>query len=86
MNNASPVPMSSEMRNVMKSMCNYLDAHSNGEMNNKIDDIEQFVDNLMLKKQCEEKYQIIFQKLCEGFIPLSCPPRDMGRREETLAT
>ncbi|GFX14853.1 hypothetical protein TNCV_1485951 [Trichonephila clavipes] len=35
MSNASPVPTSSEMRNVMKSMSSYLDAHSNGEMNKK---------------------------------------------------
>ncbi|GFV93549.1 hypothetical protein TNCV_1988611 [Trichonephila clavipes] len=32
----------SEMRNIMKSMRSYLDAHSNGEMNKKVDDIEQF--------------------------------------------
>ncbi|GFT91218.1 uncharacterized protein TNCV_4044491 [Trichonephila clavipes] len=45
---AAPVSTSSEMRNIMKSMHSFLDAHSNGEMNNKMDDIEQFVDNLML--------------------------------------
>ncbi|GFU48356.1 hypothetical protein TNCV_3342481 [Trichonephila clavipes] len=44
MNNAAPVPTSSEMRNIMESMRNYLEAHSNGEMSNKMDDIEQFVD------------------------------------------
>ncbi|GFV37320.1 DDE-1 domain-containing protein [Trichonephila clavipes] len=49
MNNAAPITVSSEMRNVMKSIRSYLDAHSNGEMNNKRDNIEQFVDNLMLK-------------------------------------
>ncbi|GFX59395.1 hypothetical protein TNCV_2880641 [Trichonephila clavipes] len=43
-NNADLVPTSSEMSNVLKSMCSYLDAHSNGEMNNKMD-IEQSVDN-----------------------------------------
>ncbi|GFV35227.1 hypothetical protein TNCV_620231 [Trichonephila clavipes] len=42
MNIAAPVPTSSEMRNIMKSMRNYLDAHSNSEMNNKMNDIEQF--------------------------------------------
>ncbi|GFW33815.1 hypothetical protein TNCV_3589001 [Trichonephila clavipes] len=47
MNNAAPVPTSSEMRNVMKNMFSYLDAHSKNEMNNKMDDIEQFVDNLI---------------------------------------
>ncbi|GFW43091.1 uncharacterized protein TNCV_1474861 [Trichonephila clavipes] len=51
MNNATPVPTSFEIRNVMKSMRSYLDAHSKDEMNNKMDDIKQFVDNLMLKKQ-----------------------------------
>ncbi|GFU93514.1 hypothetical protein TNCV_947561 [Trichonephila clavipes] len=43
MNDAAPVPTSSEMRNVLKGMRSYLDAHSKGEMNNKMDDIEQFV-------------------------------------------
>ncbi|GFT62849.1 uncharacterized protein TNCV_1606751 [Trichonephila clavipes] len=38
MNNAAPVPTSSEMKHIMKTMRSYLDAHSNGEMN----DIEQF--------------------------------------------
>ncbi|GFW95522.1 hypothetical protein TNCV_1722231 [Trichonephila clavipes] len=33
--NAAPVPTSFEMRNIMKSMRNYLDAHSNGEMKKK---------------------------------------------------
>ncbi|GFT38554.1 hypothetical protein TNCV_2748291 [Trichonephila clavipes] len=46
-NYAALVPTLSEMRNVMKSMRSYLDAHSNGEMNNKMDDIEQFVDNFV---------------------------------------
>ncbi|GFX93692.1 SCAN domain-containing protein 3 [Trichonephila clavipes] len=40
MNNATLVPSSSEMRNTIKSVRNYLDAHSNGEMNTKTDDIE----------------------------------------------
>ncbi|GFU93352.1 hypothetical protein TNCV_1860821 [Trichonephila clavipes] len=63
MNNASPVPRSSKMRNVMKSIHSYLEAHSNSEMNNKMDDVQQFVDNLILKKQLKEKFHIIFQKL-----------------------
>ncbi|GFX60859.1 hypothetical protein TNCV_1311521 [Trichonephila clavipes] len=66
MNNAAPVLTSSEMRNVMKNMCLYLDAHSNGEMNNKMGDFEQPVENLTLKKQCIEKYQIILQKLIKS--------------------
>ncbi|GFW06114.1 hypothetical protein TNCV_4479061 [Trichonephila clavipes] len=37
MNEAAPVPTSSEMKNVMKSMRSYLDAHYNGEMNTKMD-------------------------------------------------
>ncbi|GFU96333.1 hypothetical protein TNCV_89101 [Trichonephila clavipes] len=41
-NNAAPVPITSEMRNVMKSMRSYLDAHSNGEVNSKMLDIAQF--------------------------------------------
>ncbi|GFT15053.1 hypothetical protein TNCV_4316341 [Trichonephila clavipes] len=36
MNNAAPVPTSSEMRNIMKRMRSYLDAHCNGEINSKI--------------------------------------------------
>ncbi|GFV42399.1 hypothetical protein TNCV_4311291 [Trichonephila clavipes] len=32
MTNATPVPTSSEKRYSMKSMGNYLDAHSNGEL------------------------------------------------------
>ncbi|GFV35518.1 hypothetical protein TNCV_3205491 [Trichonephila clavipes] len=46
----APAPTSSETRNIMKSMSSYLDAHSNGETNNKIEDIKQLVDNLILKK------------------------------------
>ncbi|GFW28923.1 hypothetical protein TNCV_202461 [Trichonephila clavipes] len=45
MNNAAPVPISPELRNVMKCMRSYLDAHSNGKMNNKMDDIDQYVDS-----------------------------------------
>ncbi|GFW92931.1 hypothetical protein TNCV_3495641 [Trichonephila clavipes] len=55
MNNTALAPMSSEIRNVMTIMCSYLDAHFRGERNDKMDDIEQFVDNLMLKNQCKEK-------------------------------
>ncbi|GFU67133.1 DDE-1 domain-containing protein [Trichonephila clavipes] len=51
MNNVASVPKSSEMRNVIKSMRSYLDAYSIGEMNNKMNDIELFFDNLMIKKQ-----------------------------------
>ncbi|GFX65391.1 hypothetical protein TNCV_4475111 [Trichonephila clavipes] len=48
MNNATPVPTSSEMRDAMKCMRSYLDAHSNVEMNNRMYDTEQFVDSWML--------------------------------------
>ncbi|GFX16156.1 hypothetical protein TNCV_4704121 [Trichonephila clavipes] len=48
MKNAAPVPTSSKMRNIMKYLRSYLDAHSSGEMNNKMNDIEQNVDNLTL--------------------------------------
>ncbi|GFW92067.1 hypothetical protein TNCV_2153461 [Trichonephila clavipes] len=43
-NNAATVPTSSEIRNVLKSTFRYLDAHSNGEINSKMDDINQFDD------------------------------------------
>ncbi|GFW94744.1 hypothetical protein TNCV_4247841 [Trichonephila clavipes] len=53
MNNVASVLTSSEIRNVMKRMSSYVDAHFNGGMNNKIDDIE-LVDNFMPKKKhCE---------------------------------
>ncbi|GFT48106.1 hypothetical protein TNCV_1001031 [Trichonephila clavipes] len=59
MNNPAPNPMSSETRNIFKGMQSYLDTHSNGEMNNKMDGIKQCVDNLTLKNA--EK-NIIFSK------------------------
>ncbi|GFV55705.1 hypothetical protein TNCV_755051 [Trichonephila clavipes] len=55
MNNATPVPTSNEMRNIMKSMRSYCDSPHNGEMNNKRDDIEQLVGNLRLKKTTRKK-------------------------------
>ncbi|GFV03355.1 hypothetical protein TNCV_4019521 [Trichonephila clavipes] len=42
MNNTTPVPTPFEMRNIVKSILSYLGVHSNGEFNNKMDDIEQF--------------------------------------------
>ncbi|GFV48350.1 hypothetical protein TNCV_2479151 [Trichonephila clavipes] len=61
-NDAVLVPISSEMSNFMKSMHSYLDTHSNGEINNKMGNIEQCVGNAnaMLNKQWKEKYQIFF--------------------------
>ncbi|GFW38078.1 hypothetical protein TNCV_835181 [Trichonephila clavipes] len=57
MNNSAPAPpTSSEIRNIMENMFSYLNAHTDGEKNNKMVDIELFVDN------CKEKYQMIFQK------------------------
>ncbi|GFW46045.1 hypothetical protein TNCV_3276631 [Trichonephila clavipes] len=41
MNNAAAFPTSSEMRNIMKNKLSYLEAHSNGEMNNKMNDIKK---------------------------------------------
>ncbi|GFX19135.1 uncharacterized protein TNCV_3012791 [Trichonephila clavipes] len=63
MNNVAPVPMSSEMRNILESMHTYSDAHTNGELNNKMDDIEQFVNNLMLKKLMQRKISEKFSKI-----------------------
>ncbi|GFS75017.1 DDE-1 domain-containing protein [Trichonephila clavipes] len=62
MKNAAPVPTSSEIRNVMKSNRSYIDAHFNGEMNNKMDDIEQFVHNLILKKNNAKENIRLFSK------------------------
>ncbi|GFW71161.1 hypothetical protein TNCV_535801 [Trichonephila clavipes] len=61
MNNVAPVPTSSEMRNIMKSVCNYLDTHSNSEMNNEMDDIKQF-DAKKLKSLSISKYMISILK------------------------
>ncbi|GFX45580.1 hypothetical protein TNCV_175731 [Trichonephila clavipes] len=58
MNNAASVPMLSEMRNIMKSVCSYSVAHSNVEMNNKMNDIEHSVDNSMLKKKIPESSEL----------------------------
>ncbi|GFV08883.1 hypothetical protein TNCV_3821261 [Trichonephila clavipes] len=60
-NNAIPVPTSSEMKNTMKSILCYLDAHSNGEMNNKREDIKQYAKNVMLWKTMQ-------RKLCKTYV------------------
>ena len=39
---------------MIKSMRGYLDAHSNGEMNKTMDGLEQFVDNMVLKKTLQK--------------------------------
>ncbi|GFT74953.1 uncharacterized protein TNCV_2445611 [Trichonephila clavipes] len=62
MTNADPVPMATEMRKIRKSMSSYLDTPSNGEIKNKMDDIQQFVDNLMLKKTMQKKISDYFPK------------------------
>ncbi|GFW48549.1 uncharacterized protein TNCV_1111081 [Trichonephila clavipes] len=61
-NNAAPVPTSSEMRNIMKSMRSYLNVHSNGEMNSQMDDIDPFVDNFMLIKTMQKNTSYYFPK------------------------
>ncbi|PRD32254.1 UNVERIFIED_CONTAM: hypothetical protein NCL1_21063 [Trichonephila clavipes] len=67
MNNTTSFPMPFKMRNIVKSMRSYLDAHSNDEMNNKMDDIKQFVDNLMLKKTIPRKISDYFPKTRYGW-------------------
>ncbi|GFY03060.1 hypothetical protein TNCV_980651 [Trichonephila clavipes] len=42
-NNTAPAPTPSKMKNIMKSMCRYLDIYSNSEMNDKRDDIDESV-------------------------------------------
>ncbi|GFS47718.1 histone-lysine N-methyltransferase SETMAR [Trichonephila clavipes] len=64
MNNAAPYPTSSEIRNIMKSMRSYSEAHFNSEMNNKMADIEQFDAK---KRQCKEKDQILKSKFSDNF-------------------
>ncbi|GFU59902.1 hypothetical protein TNCV_4726621 [Trichonephila clavipes] len=39
-NNAAPGSSSSEMMNIIKTMHSYIDSHSNGEINNKMEDIK----------------------------------------------
>ncbi|GFV30231.1 uncharacterized protein TNCV_97071 [Trichonephila clavipes] len=55
MYNAALAPTSSEIRNIMKRMRSYSDAHSNDQMNNKMDDIGQCIDNLVLKMSMQRK-------------------------------
>ncbi|GFV04094.1 uncharacterized protein TNCV_917161 [Trichonephila clavipes] len=62
MNSTAPVSTSSEMRNSMKSICIYLDTYSNDEMNSKMADIEQFVDDLMLKRTMQRRTSGYFPK------------------------
>ena len=50
MNNAAPDPATFKMRNIVKSMLSYLDAHSNEEMKNKMDDIEHQIKKTKHKK------------------------------------
>ncbi|GFX96952.1 putative transposable element [Trichonephila clavipes] len=81
MNNAALAPTSFEKRNIMKSMFSYLDAHTDGEVNNKIDDIEQIVDNLMPKETMQTRAAIDLLKdrfgdrLISRFGPVNWPPR-----------
>ncbi|GFT38699.1 hypothetical protein TNCV_1498901 [Trichonephila clavipes] len=71
-NNAANVPTLFQMRNIMKILHSNLDAHFNGEMYNKMDDIEQFVGNLMLKKDNEKKGGLFFKNSINAvmFLPL----------------
>lgn len=39
-----------EIQNKIKSIHCYLDVHSNGEMNESMDDLKQFVDNMVMRK------------------------------------
>ncbi|GFV51892.1 transposable element Tcb1 transposase [Trichonephila clavipes] len=63
-NDAAPVPTSSEMRNIMKSMCSYLDMHSNGEMNNKMEDIE----HALKAFQCNNSIGMAQKKHLDDFL------------------
>ncbi|GFT01205.1 hypothetical protein TNCV_3373251 [Trichonephila clavipes] len=47
MNNATPALTPFEMKNILKSEGSYLNAHFNGEKNNKLDDIEHFAFNVV---------------------------------------
>ncbi|GFV93913.1 hypothetical protein TNCV_1811681 [Trichonephila clavipes] len=67
-NHAASVPTSSEMRNIMKSMRSYLDVHSNGEMNNKMDDIEQSAGNIGLNKYHAKESIRLFSKKSKNIL------------------
>ncbi|GFX24160.1 hypothetical protein TNCV_2436531 [Trichonephila clavipes] len=56
MNKAASVPTLFELRNVMKCILSYIEAHSNGKINSKMEaNVEKFVDNLILKKTMQRK-------------------------------
>ncbi|GFS93251.1 uncharacterized protein TNCV_2125341 [Trichonephila clavipes] len=59
---AAPIPTPFEKRNILKCMPSYLDAHSNGEMNNKMDGMEEVVDKLVLKMTVQRKISDYFPK------------------------
>ena len=61
-NDAVPVPSTSEMQKMIKSMRRYLDAHSNGEMNKTMDGLKQLANNMVLKKTLQKRYLIFPQK------------------------
>ena len=58
-----PVPTISEMWKCIISMRRYLDVHSKGEMNQTMDDIEQYVDNMMINKTVQKKITDFFTKI-----------------------
>ncbi|GFW11628.1 putative transposable element [Trichonephila clavipes] len=58
MTNTAPVLPSTEMRNIMKSMRSFLDAHSRDELNNKMNDMGQCVGRWMLRKAIEANPQV----------------------------
>ncbi|GFX30674.1 hypothetical protein TNCV_4861981 [Trichonephila clavipes] len=62
MNNAAPVSTSSEKRNIMKSMCSYLDAHSNGERNKKNGQQQTICRQFAAKKDNTKKISDYFPK------------------------
>ncbi|GFV21633.1 hypothetical protein TNCV_239251 [Trichonephila clavipes] len=62
MTNVNPIPTLSEMWKIMKSMCNYLEAHSNSEKNFKVDDIEQLAICDAKKVNAKEKKSDYFPK------------------------
>ena len=62
-----PVPTTSEMRKCIISMHRYLDVHSKGEMNQTMDDIEQYVDNMMINKTVQKK-RFFLQKTIKMYV------------------
>ncbi|GFW05828.1 uncharacterized protein TNCV_603001 [Trichonephila clavipes] len=65
-NNVTPVPKSFEMKNLMKSICTYLDVLSNSEMNKKMEDIHVLKQHVLCVKCKKQGIDIKFGRQIQG--------------------